>query len=244
MKTRPIYFIAALLLIASFFLIYFIFRNFGMKYDQGLASIIPKSQDPVAPRKARTVRKVTVLQEDSGCMEVTPDGIVRTYDRCGGELVDANRLSDPKNVLRLIQVASQIDFSNYRQKLDGPYITLIIETDSGTETVYIPIGGGNGNGGSGGDDIIQIIDQIKGDLPQPTATPIFSPDTPTPTLGGVSNTPTPTPLISPTFGPSPTPTPTGNPDNPFTCGFTQSSNGPRPYNVSNYICSTQPSPAP
>ncbi len=238
MKARPLYFTIAFLLLASFFVIFFVFKSFGGKYDQGLASLLQKTQDPPATRKVRSVRKITVIHEgENGCIEVTPDGVVRTYNNCGGELTDANRLADPKNVLRLIQSMSQIDLAQYRKKVSGPVLTLIIETDTGTETIYIPTGGG-------GNDIVETITKIEGDLPQPTSTPGPYIETPTPTLGGVSSSPTPTPLVSPTLGPSPTPTPTGNPDNPFRCGYTQNGSTQKPFNVSNYICSTEPSPAP
>jgi hypothetical protein len=242
MKVRPVYIAFLLISLCLFFVIYFIFRGFGKKYDEGLASLIQKSPESQSTASVRKVRKVTVIHnDDKGCMEVTPDGIVRTYDTCGGELTDANRLADPKNVLHLIQIASQIDVSSYRKKISGPVLTLIIETDNGTETIYIPT---NGGGGGGNDDVTKIVDLIEGDLPQPTATP--GPETiiPTPTMGGVSFTPTPSPIYSPTPGPSPTPTPTPNPEVPFKCGYSQDPSSKKPFNVSNYICSTEPSPPP
>jgi hypothetical protein len=239
MKLRPFYVLLAGCCIGIFLIIFFALKHIGARYDQGLVNLIPTRSEGPAVRKARTIRKVVIFDEDNkGCMEITPDGVVRTYEVCGENLKDANRIADPKFILKLIQIASQIDFSKYRQKVSGPYLTLIIETDTGTEIIYVPLGREGG-------DIINTINLIREELPQPTQTPGPFTQTPTPTLGGVSNSPTPTPRISHTPGPSPTlnPHPSEIIESPFTCGYTEST-GPRPYNISNFICTTQPSPGP
>jgi len=245
-KMRGIIVLAIGVFILIFLLIFFVLRRFGTQYNQGLTSLTQTNNQNVGVRKSRLVRKVTIFQDENtaSCLEVTPDGVVRSFETCGGEPTDINRLSNPKNIFELIRVASQIDVSLYMEKPTVPFVTLVIESDEGSVTVYIPTGGSGGSGGGGDGGVGDIIDNIIGDLPQPTATPGPFVPTPTPTMGGVSFTPTPSPLISSTPGPSPTPSPTPEVDNPFLCGFSEGSTGVKPLNVSNYICSTEPSPPP
>jgi hypothetical protein len=241
-KLSRIVVLAIVVCIFIFLLIFLVLRNFGSQYNQGLTSLTQTNNQNIGVRKSRLVRRVTIFQDENttSCLEVTPDGVVRSYDTCGGTPTDVNRLSNPKNIFELIRIASQIDTSLYTEKPKVPFITLVIESDEGKVTVYIPTGDGGGGGGGIGD----IIDLITGDLPEPTATLGPFVPTPTPTMGGVSFTPTPSPLISATFAPSPTSAPTPEVDNPFLCGFSEGSTGVKPLNVSNYICSTQPSPPP
>ncbi|MCX8009075.1 MAG: hypothetical protein N3A54_05260 [Patescibacteria group bacterium] len=235
MKAQKFYIFIACCLLFSFFLLYFLLRYFGKRYDQGLESLVQTSYDAPFTRKGKTVRKITILQEDGGCMDVSSNGVVQVYEECGGDPSVAHRVSDPKFVLRLIQRVSEIDGSKFKEGSSGAYLTLIIETEDGTETIFIPIGD---------NEISKTIDLIKGQLPQPTPTSDPHAQTPTPTMGGVSHTPTSTPSVFPSPGPSPTPNQnsTGSEDNPFTCGYGETQGGSRPYNISNIICSTEPSP--
>jgi len=213
-------------------------QQFGSMYKKGLESILPPPPEAPQTREKKHIRKITVIDRNGGCMEMTSDGVVRSYATCGGDLTDANRLADPKNLLKLFEYASQVDPSKYQQKGDH-VITLVIETDTGTETLYIPVSGPGGTP----DPIAQVIDLITRDLPQATPTPNGPSITPTPTLIGAQVVPTDTPM--PTLLPWITPSPTLMPvDQGFLCSFGQANANKRPYNVSNYICATEPSPHP
>lgn len=227
--------LASLLLLVFFFIVLYVVLHYvGQQYNNGSTNT-NNSVDQTPLKAIRVVKKITVKDEGEGCIEITPDGVVRTYSECNGDVTDVNRLANPKNILHLIQITSQIDFANYKVRPLGASLTLLIETDNGTETIYIPKGNGGG-------DISHTIDQINGDLPQPTST--LGPGEPTLTPAVGSPRPTSlTPTVQPTFGPSPTPGPSGTEPKSFTCGFA-GDESKKPYNVSNYICSTEPSPAP
>lgn len=193
----------------------------------------PPPQEQELIKKA-SIRKITIKKRgETSCMEVTPDGVVRIYETCGGDLSDASRLTDPRNILKLFRIVSEADLEAYRNSGEVLY-ELVIETDQGTHTIYVA-------GGGGGEEIIDTIDQIGGDIPNPSPS-VFSSGSPLPPGG----TPEPSPSVIP-GGPSPTPgsssPPTGG-DNPFLCDFSDSGGQGKPYRVSNVVCSNEPSPAP
>lgn len=235
---------SALLVVASLafgIIVIFLYvglQRVGKTYQQGLSNVTTTINQPSAGKDVRKVRRILVQQDDGSCLEMTPDGIVRTLDSCAGQAKDVNRLADPKHLLTLFQYASQIDVEKFSSKpTEGTYTTLIIQTDKGTFTVYVPTTPGSGPG----DGTIEgVIDLITGDLPQPTHTPIPGQPTATPTPFGATPPPSATPTLI-VFG-SPTPTPSYPPPFPFLCDFSDSTTKKKPYYVSGVICSSQPTP--
>jgi hypothetical protein len=225
-----------------------LYRNFRLRLLQNelqfcnYENIAPTIQPPSATREKKNIRRLTV-EDEHGCMEVTPDGVVRTFATCGGELVDANRIADPKFLLKLLDAVSVMDTTPYRVRpKTGVVITLHIQTDTENITVYLPASSPSPSYDPG--TIEGLIHLVQGDLPQPTQTPVpGGPSvTPTATTIPISGTPSPTPTLAPWI--TPTVTPEASNLTPFTCGFSEDESGKKPLNVSNYICSTQPSPAP
>lgn len=217
--------------------------GFGSALGTRFSGVPTQENEPVLTQERKVVRKITVSGDDGGCIEVTPDGVIRVFATCDGEATDAARVQDLKNVQELFKQVSETRFTDQYRRPSSNSIKLIIETDQGTEVVYIPAGSAGTSVGSGQvDQIKEIIDRITEEVTAPTSTPVPSTGTPTPTLPpGVSATPTPTLSTDP--APSPSPTPSGSPaPKPFTCGYTETESGPRPYNVSNYICTTEPTP--
>lgn len=220
-----------------------VLRQIGFAYGQGLKIFEGReSHEPAALAKNARIRKITVKKSDTGeCIEVTPDGAVRVYKTCGGDLEDAHRTSDTRTVQRLFTLVTETGSKTY---VPGSTEVMVELEDGSVVTVYIPPGGdagggGGGSGSGGGSDIDNIIDEIKGDGPTPTAPP------------GATGTPLVTPTFAPTMpaGPTPTPnpfatpTPTPEPEKPFTCDFYDTGGSQaKPYRVSNVVCSTQPQP--
>lgn len=217
-------------------IVFLVLKAFGSSYSQNVPSSRISDQSIEIKEKKR-LRKITVTDEETGeCLEITNDGVVRRYETCDGQLQDATRLFDPKRIIQLFEYASRIDPNKFRNKPQGAYIRLIIETDAGSDVVYVPVT-------DEPESISEVIDLIKGDLPQPTPTLYIPTTIPTPTLPGTTIIPTitPTPTLLPGITPTPEPSLT---EQQFTCGFTDDPSEIRPFNVSNYICSTEPSPAP
>lgn len=207
----------------------------GKAYQGGLGFLgnnAPQSVE-VAPRK--TIKKITIKKPDSlECLEVTPDGVVRAYTTCGEELSDAGRPADPTNVNKLVNLLRLRDLSKYKTRGPGAVYEIIIETDSGTETYYLPVD-------SGDDEVEEIIDVIE-DI-ETSLTPSPTPQLNSP-LPSVSSS-LPPPGSSPGSSPSSPPTGGGGTaDNPFICGFTETDQERKPVPVSNIICTSNPSPAP
>lgn len=206
----------------------------------------PRLDQVITTREKRTIRKITIDKEDNtGCIEVTPDGVIRVFAICDGEATNAARPQDYRAIQELFKTVSETNFVQYGQKRKNS-IKVIIETDQGTQTVYLPLDILNGNQqGTAAQiqQIITIIDTIIKEITQPTPTTTIVPS-PSPSLPpGV--TATPSPLNSsgiPTATPLLTPTPTGPPKDPFTCIF-QDSSGTKPYRVSGVVCSSEPQPA-
>lgn len=213
----------------------FIILGVGSIYRGKIASLEQQRPQELELIKKASIRKITVKKKDeAGCMEVTPDGAVRIYESCGGKLLHATRLSDPRNILKLFQIVSEADVSEYRDSGAAVY-ELVIETDSGTQTIYVTSGGG--------EQMISTISLIQGDIPpNPSPTSFF----PQPSQG-TEQTPYPSPAASsggPTSPPNSTPPPTVGGGIPFTCDFYESGEQGKPYRVSNVVCSTEPSPVP
>jgi len=201
-----------------------------------LAGQVPTQE--LTLRQKKNIRKITVRKNaEEGCIEITPDGAVRVYTACGGELDNAARLTDLKNISKLFRLVSETNLAAYKNSRAGDLYEVILETDTGTETYYLII---DDNTPSPVKDIKDAIDDIEEDIPQPTPTPIQTSGYPTPT--GYIGT------VTPTFPwTSVTPTPTGVSEqtiNPFICDFTETSGKKKPLNVSNIICSSGPTPAP
>jgi hypothetical protein len=229
--------LAALLLTTSFVVI-----RIGALYQWGLLGFSKdQSTDSITLRQKKQIRKITVRRGDApGCMEVTPDGAVRIYSTCGEELTNAQRPSNPKNILRLFQLVSERDLPlTLENNAGGVVYELTIETDQGTEIAYLIV---NDETPPPIEDIIGTIDDIEEDLPEPTATPAgvtpTSTTVPSPTSGG----PTPTGTIFPTQNPTPTPSGAAV-DLGFICDYYETT-GQKPYNISNFVCSTGPTPFP
>lgn len=214
-------------------------NRFGSAIESRLGQIIPvPTSGNISDTPSKKVRRITVMDETGGCIEVTPDGAVRVYKVCGDELDTAYRPQDPKYILELFTKVKALNTKKYMTKpVTGEYITLVIETDQGTETIYLP---GTDQSGGSPDDIIHTIDNIVDDIPPPTPTPTLLPSA-TP-----SHSPSVSPTASPTNALTGTPTPTGLPQgpegDPFTCVFDDNGTG-KPYRVSNVVCSTEPIPA-
>lgn len=236
MTNKPFLIIIGFFALLTVLIVTFIvLRSIGGSYGEGIDSLLTQTpQEQSATREKRLIRRI-IVDEEEQCLEITPDGVVRTYASCGGELIDTNRLFDPKRIIELFEYTSRINAGQYITKPPGASVRIIIETENGTEIVYIPIS-------PGADSISQVIDLIKGDLPQPT--PTTGPTAiPTPTLPGTTIIPTATPAPTLPPGVTPTNTLTVTPK-PFVCDYRETAGSTRPYYVSNFICTSQPSPAP
>lgn len=206
----------------------------GRIYRERITSLEQTRSQELKLTKRAAIRKITIKKKDeTGCMEVTPDGAVRVYESCGGKLVSATRLSDPRNILKLFQIVSEADVSMYRDS-GAAVFELVIETDSGTQTIFVTSGGG--------EQVISTISQIQGDIPQPSPT-VLLPQSSQITV----QSPYPSPSVSSAVSsppPNSSPPPTVGGSIPFTCDFYESGGQGKPYRVSNVVCSTEPSPVP
>jgi hypothetical protein len=229
----------------------------GKAYQSGLSKFSPDkvSEGYTYKTKAKITKIKIHKMDDLGCIDVSPDGAVRVYATCDKILTDASRVSDATNILRLFKQISELDLTNIKSTDVCDTYTITVETNESQKNICLtdianqlnqtPGMGGNGNtsGGTGTqiiDQIIETIENIKQEI-IPTPTLISSP---TPQFEGgtpVVNEPSPT-------GDSiqndilETPTPTVKPLVPFICGFSGSSGSNKPYNISNIICSNEPTP--
>lgn len=234
-KGRFIYLLAIIFVLIIAGLIILAVR-FGSAYKGGLANFSNQtSTEEVKSLKKKKILNITVKKSgEAACMQVTPDGIVRIFTTCNDDLEIAARPQDPKNILKLFKILSESDLDKLREPGSGEYYQLIIQTDEGTETIYIPVSS------SGGSEIIQTIVNIKGDIPSPVASPSGS------QAPGHSSSPQlqPTPSPSSYFAtPSPSSGTQASSQIGFSCEFDEFGNK-RPLNVSNIICSSEPSPLP
>lgn len=208
----------------------------GKAYQKGLINYETETSQEMTTREKKTIKKITVQKTgEDNCIEITPDGIVRTYSVCNERLSDANRLTDLKNIFKLFKLVSEKDLSSYKNKIDKAY-KITIETDKGTETYYL-IDDGSNNVGS---EILDTVDDVIKDTPHPNPSSSVSPFS---SSSWISN-----PFPSASSGnnnssPQPSSDGTSQPGETFSCGFTESGNK-KPIAVSNVICSTEPSPIP
>lgn len=206
-------------------------------YARGTAFSIPADNEPqIADTPVNRVRKITVTGNGGNdeCIEITPDGLVRVYETCGGDLIDSYRSIDSQAISRLFRLISEGRYS--RTMRDG-LREVVVETDQGVYTYYLSEGDGETAYNPGINDLIDdIINDKPIELPTPTA-----PANPTPTFFVVTPGPTGSVMPSPTWSP-PGVTPTPDGEKPFTCDFIDATTGKRPYRVSNVVCSSYPEP--
>ncbi len=212
----------------------FIVLGVGRIYRGRIASLEQTGSQELKLTKRPEIRKITIRKKgETGCMEVAPDGIVRIYETCGGKLSDATRLTDPRNILKLFRIVSEADVTKFRDSETAVY-ELVIETESGTQTIYVT--------GGGGDQVINTINLIEGDIPK--SSPTISSPQPSQLPESSSSPSSSVTAGSPTIAPSSAPPPTVGGSIPFICDFNESGGQGKPYRVSNVVCSTEPSPAP
>lgn len=238
-KGIPLY-VAVVIFIGVLAVITVVVFALGKVYQGGLSRLSGES-DPneYALRKKKQIRKITLQKGDEqGCYEIMPDGVVRVYAECGGELTQAARYQDPKYILQLFQLASAYDLAKYRNSGAGQIYTLTIETDEGTEIITIVL---NDQNSDEINEVIDTIDTILEDLPNPTPTPTGGSPQPSPTLlPGQSPLPSPT---APGSTPQPSASGTGGVElTPFSCNFAEDSVSGKPYRVSNIVCTEEPQP--
>lgn len=208
---------------------------FGKAYKQRLG-IVPEveiSTQKIVTQKV--IKKITI--QDLGnaeCLEITPDGAVRAYDTCGGQLTRAGRMTNIRDISTLIRLVSENNLRTLSHKQDGSRIEIIIESDLGIEYLYLPVA--SQTSGDLVSLILTTITQIKGDIPPVifTETPIVSPS-----VVILTSTPTPTSLPSGVQTPTPTVVQGGSGGaDSFTCDFTESNGKKKPVTISNIVCST------
>ncbi len=233
-KGKSIFFTSGVL-IAIFAIVIGLIIAIGQVYRSGLGKFEqPKIQDYALTEVPEIKRLTLRKQGETGCIEVTPEGIIRVYEICGEKLTQTSRPTDPNNILKLFKMISIKDLKKIQAR-GGQIYELIIETATGTETVYI-----TDDDGSGGEIIKQIQDIIE-DVPNTSPSPLI---VPTPTIPGTSAYPAATPTASIGSPSSPLPSPSSQVLVPFNCDFSESTDGKKPFNISNIICSSNPSTPP
>jgi hypothetical protein len=252
LKDKSIYLIG-LAFIVLLVVIVFVALKIGSAYRSGINKLSDQpSPGNVTHTTKEKIRKLTLKNgNNKGCIEITPDGIVKVYEICGEKLSDSNRLSDTKNIIRLFKIVDETEFSASSSTNEAVnncinYV-LTIQTDNGEKNICLENeqgGSSNGTTNGGGNngivgDIIKTIEDIINDIP-PTPTVTDNPYQPTPTAEATT-TIEPTESIQP--GEFTTPTPTVVVQKPFTCDYVVDSTGKkRPFNVSNILCSSEPAP--
>ncbi len=233
-KGKMIYLLGAVFIVTLVGIIIYTIL-FGNAYKEGLDSFTNQnSSQEITSDKKKKIMRVTIKKEgETQCIKVTPDGIVRIYATCDEDLESVTRPSDPKNILNLLKILTEADLKKFQGGMTGNYYILTIETDTGTETIYVS------STSDIGDDIIQTIEDIKEDLssPIPRVSAEASPFS--------SANPLFTPPASPLFSPLPSVLPSGEGSSQqvFSCEFDAQGNR-KPFNISNIICSTEPTPVP
>jgi hypothetical protein len=250
LKNRVIL-IVGLVLVALLCSVAVILYKIGSAYKSGINQISTnQSTQTISHIEKEAIDKITIKNENmSGCIEVTPDGAVRVYAECGQKVINANRPSDPKFILRFFKLMSDYAYVKNESGSCTSYLVTLY-TKSGQKTVCLDRSIINNNRGEEDannqvtqaviDQVIDVIHDIINDIP------------PTPTIEQLipTNTPTPTTylIISPTdsiISPGEnTPTPTVEALRPFNCNFTDSGGKSKPFNISNIVCSSGPTPAP
>jgi hypothetical protein len=235
-KNRAIIIVGLIFLVIIIITIFLIIQ-FGKVYKGGLESISTNNQNEIQMTKKKPIKKIILKNvNDTGCVEVTSEGIVRVYDECDKDLKQAARLTDSKNILKLIKLVSETDWEKYIHKGLGNFYEIVIETENGIQTIYIPIDDSNGVV----DEIIKTVDEVKNDIPGQSPIPSINLSS---ILPNVSSDPIVLPSGWEEFG-SPQPSSDTIVQQPFVCPFIEQGGKKKPVNVSNIICSADPSQAP
>jgi len=229
---RPLL-LVGVLFISIVLLIILMITRIGNSYEQRIDTLEkPQSKTNMNIRTVKIVRKVTVHDENGqGCTEITQDGVVRKYSICGQQLETADRLKNPKNITKLFRKISERDWLEVSPSPSSRIVRVTFETDEGNQTYYLIIEDDDDQ------EIIDVLDDIEDDIPPsfPTPTGILQP-TVAPSVNPLIS-PTPTQYIPPW---APTPTTQQSAQQPFLCGYTEDG---KPTNISNTLCSTEPTPA-
>lgn len=226
---------AVILLVLILVVIALLFIRFGRAYESNISTFIPpvvREQD-ISTRTKKTVKRVTLKEEGKEeCLVLTPDGAVRQYSVCEKTLSGGQRISNSQALWRFFDRLSELTEDQYQTKGSGNVYVLTVETDTGTETYYVSLDGTGSTPVPG--DLATLVDQILGDIPQPSPTG-------TAITATVAQSPVPsrTPTPLPPGVPSPTPTPQASAQQPFTCDFAEGS-GTRPARISGVACTSEP----
>lgn len=214
-----------------FVLVLVAIRIGGQQYASVLNTVAPTLAPLPATRERRRITRVQVVTQEGTCVTMTPDGVVVQSLSCEEESVQSTRLADPKFLFQLFKQLESVDTSLLTVPPKGAYITVTITTDQGQQTIYIPEDS----------DIGETIENVEEDLPSLTPTPTIP--------AGVTPSIVPSPSVTGSLAPtnpqsSTTPVPNTDPsDSGFSCDFTEGG-VTKPYTISNYICSTGPTPNP
>lgn len=226
----------SVILITVILVIAVILVLFGRAYQSKLNTLQSDKPNNIETVKTKKTKKITIRRPDNtGCISITPDGIVEVYEVCNEDPNQIFRSTSTRSLDRLFRLISESKFT--RVKTEGSY-EITVHTDDGDITVYIPIGNNPDLTG----DIDDLIDDIIAGGPEPSQTPTIPVYiTSTPTLPpGVTPTVTPTPIFIPYLSPTPNQTET---DTMFTCDFENINSDKKPYRVSNVVCTSEPAPA-
>lgn len=210
---------------------------FGVSYRKSLTNVVPEPQiNEMTSLVGKKIKKVTFQKRySSECIEVTADGIVRVYATCGKELNSADRLRDPKNIFKLYKLLTEKDYKSDSFTENDEVYLVTLETETGTQIFYFVADSKDTNIA----ELINTFNNILGDLPGASPTPNFA------LLS--SSSPQVSASLPPPSGTSfyPTPSPSGaSLTQTFTCDFSDAKGTKKPMNVSNVICTGDPSPAP
>lgn len=238
-KQRSLLIGGVALLVVLLLIVVFV-TKFGTAY-KGITDLFQPqntNEEVELPPERAQIQKVRLKRQDSDkCIEVGRDGVVRIYETCSSEEPsEVQRTVDLKNISKLFRLVTETDLQKYQQG-NGTVYEVTLTTTSGTQTYYVVID--ESGGSSPVEEIVGTIENIEEDLPNPSSSPVPS------ASGVVQSSSSPQPSVTP-GGPSPSgyippsPSPASS-LNPFVCDYTTEN---KPKNVSNFICSTDPSPVP
>lgn len=211
----------------------------GKAYQSGLSISNNQPIQEIKITKTKKIRKITLKKTNQdACIEVSPDGTVRIYNTCGQQLTEAARLTNLNAIQKLFAQVSEQTYVVCRDDLVNAY-QIVVESDQGVETVCVLEN--NNSGGGVSSNITDIINNILGDLPHPSTSPLPNRSTPPPTNSPYASPPHASPSGNST--PSPSPGASGTPSG-FICDYHETTGQNKPYTVSNIVCSTSPSPLP
>src|SRR4030042_3500660 len=172
-----------LIFIGLFIISLLVLNRIGISYRFGLSrfsdSGVPKEINRISKAKINRIRLKS--DKDAGCIEVTPDGVVRVFEVCEAELSQVNRMGDTREILQLFKQISEVDLSKIKDAQTCDTYLLTVSTDSSTRTICLTdissiyTQSGETGGGVGGkivSEIIQTIEKIIAEIPIPTPTAI------------------------------------------------------------------------